>query len=95
MPTSQMSEVVQQLRRAVFPRDGAGLTDKQLLADYVCRRDEAALAARLAAVARDRSSLAPLVSRGRERAARFSVEALAERTIRVYERAASRRGESA
>jgi alpha-1,3-rhamnosyl/mannosyltransferase len=57
--------------------------------------DAAALSARLAEVARDRSSLAPLVSRGRERAARFTVEAMAERTIRAYERAAARRGESA
>ncbi|HEY2924529.1 MAG TPA: glycosyltransferase family 1 protein [Candidatus Eisenbacteria bacterium] len=57
--------------------------------------DEAALAALLAAVARDRSSLVPLASRGRERAARFSVEAMAERMIRAYERAASPRGGSA
>jgi RNA polymerase sigma factor (sigma-70 family) len=43
--TSQLSEVIQHLRRAVFPRDGAGITDRQLLEDYLRRRDEAALAA--------------------------------------------------
>src|SRR5262249_40851453 len=45
MATSQMSEVIRHLRRAVLLRDGAGLTDGQLLEDYLCRRDEAALAA--------------------------------------------------
>ena len=45
MPTSQMSEVIQHLRRTVLLRDGAGLTDGQLLEDYLSRRDEAALAA--------------------------------------------------
>ncbi len=45
MTTSQTSEVLQHLRRAVLLRDGAGLTDGQLLADYLGRRDEAALAA--------------------------------------------------
>jgi RNA polymerase sigma factor (sigma-70 family) len=45
MATSQMSEVIQHLRRAVLLRDGAGLTDGQLLTDYVSRRDEAALEA--------------------------------------------------
>src|SRR5262245_42904641 len=45
MATSQMSEVLQQLRRAVLLRDGAGLTDGQLLEGYLSRRDEAALAA--------------------------------------------------
>src|SRR5262249_2105328 len=45
MATSQMSEVIQHLRRAVLLRDGAGLTDGQLLTDYISRRDEAALAA--------------------------------------------------
>src|SRR5437867_7949034 len=45
MATSQMSGVIQHLRRAVLLRDGAGLTDGQLLADYVHQRDEAALAA--------------------------------------------------
>ena len=45
MATSQMSEVIQHLRRTVLLRDGAGLTDGQLLEDYISRRDEAALAA--------------------------------------------------
>jgi RNA polymerase sigma factor (sigma-70 family) len=45
MATSQMNDVLQHLRRAVLLRDGADLTDGQLLADYLRRRDEAALAA--------------------------------------------------
>jgi RNA polymerase sigma factor (sigma-70 family) len=45
MATSQMSGVIQHLRRTVLLRDGAGLTDGQLLEDYTSRRDEAALAA--------------------------------------------------
>src|SRR5437867_10817193 len=45
MATSQMSGVLQHLRRAVLLRDGAGMTDGQLLEDYISRRDEAALAA--------------------------------------------------
>src|SRR5579863_10421414 len=45
MTTSQMSGFIQHLRRAVFLRDGAGMTDGQLLEDYISRRDEAALAA--------------------------------------------------
>jgi RNA polymerase sigma factor (sigma-70 family) len=40
-----MSEVLQHLRRAALRRDGADLTDGQLLEDYLRRRDEAALAA--------------------------------------------------
>jgi RNA polymerase sigma factor (sigma-70 family) len=44
MPTSQMGEVIQRLRRAVLLRDGAELTDGQLLENYISRRDEAALA---------------------------------------------------
>lgn len=43
MATSQMSEVIQHLRGAVLPRDGADLTDGQLLGQYICRPDEAAL----------------------------------------------------
>jgi RNA polymerase sigma factor (sigma-70 family) len=43
--TSQLSEVILHLRRTVLLRDGAGLTDGQLLTDYISRRDEAALAA--------------------------------------------------
>lgn len=45
MATSQMSEVIQHLRRTVLLGEGAGLTDGQLLEDYISRRDEAALAA--------------------------------------------------
>src|SRR6266480_492971 len=45
MAASPMSEVIQHLRRAVLPPDGAGTTDGQLLEDYISRRDEAALAA--------------------------------------------------
>ena len=51
--------------------------------------DAAALAALLAVATRNPDILGPLVARGRERARRFSVEALAERMTRVYERAAS------
>src|SRR5581483_7016960 len=45
MATSQIGNVIQQVRKAVLLRDGAGLTDGQLLEAYVSRRDEAALAA--------------------------------------------------
>src|SRR5260370_19603113 len=45
MATGQLSGVIQHLRRAMFLREGAGLTDGQLLEDYLSRRDEAALAA--------------------------------------------------
>jgi RNA polymerase sigma factor (sigma-70 family) len=45
MATSQLSEVLQHLRRAVLLRDGSGLTDAQLLNEFVSRRDTAALAA--------------------------------------------------
>jgi RNA polymerase sigma factor (sigma-70 family) len=44
MATGQTSEVTQHLRKVLL-RDGAGLTDGQLLADFLRRRDEAALAA--------------------------------------------------
>jgi small nuclear ribonucleoprotein (snRNP)-like protein len=40
-----MSEVLQHLRKAALLRNGADLTDGQLLEDYLCRREEAALAA--------------------------------------------------
>jgi RNA polymerase sigma factor (sigma-70 family) len=43
MPTSQMSEVLQHLRRTVLRPEGAGLTDGQLLENFVSRRDPAAL----------------------------------------------------
>ncbi|MCI0460899.1 MAG: sigma-70 family RNA polymerase sigma factor, partial [Gemmataceae bacterium] len=45
MVTGQLNGVIQHLRRAVLLRDGAGMTDGQLLEDYISRRDEAALAA--------------------------------------------------
>jgi RNA polymerase sigma factor (sigma-70 family) len=44
MPTDQMSKVCQQLRKVAL-RDGAGLTDGQLLDCYVTCHEEAALAA--------------------------------------------------
>jgi RNA polymerase sigma factor (sigma-70 family) len=44
MAASRISEVVQHLRTAVLPQDGAGLTDGQLLQAYLSRREEAALA---------------------------------------------------
>src|ERR1700731_4596533 len=42
MATSPMSEVIQHLHSVL--RDGAGLTDEQLLEDYISRHDEAAFA---------------------------------------------------
>src|SRR5437879_7311196 len=45
MATGHVIGVIQHLRRAMLLRDGAGLTDQQLLEDYISRRDEAALAA--------------------------------------------------
>jgi RNA polymerase sigma factor (sigma-70 family) len=45
MATSQMSEVVQYLRRAVLVRDGSDLTDGQLLERFRARRDESAFRA--------------------------------------------------
>ena len=45
MATGRLSGVIQHLRRAMLLRDGAGLTDQQLLDDYISRRDKAALAA--------------------------------------------------
>src|SRR5213076_1795656 len=44
MATGHVIGVIQHLRRAMLLRDGAGLTDGQLLQDYISRRDEAALA---------------------------------------------------
>jgi len=57
--------------------------------------DATALGALLAVALQDSGVLAPLRERGKERAARFSVEALASRMIQVYERAASPRAGSA
>src|SRR6476646_984719 len=45
MASGQPNGVLQRLRRAMLLRDGAGLSDGQLLEDYLSRRDEAALAA--------------------------------------------------
>ncbi len=44
MATSRISGVIQHLRRAVLLQEGAGLSDGQLLEDFISRRDEAALA---------------------------------------------------
>src|SRR5262245_21496171 len=45
MSISQMTEMIQHVRRAVLLSDGAGLTDGQLLESFIGRREEAALAA--------------------------------------------------
>src|SRR5215467_6965934 len=45
MATSQMSDVIQHLRRTVLLREGCGLTDGQLLGCFIEHRDEAAFAA--------------------------------------------------
>jgi RNA polymerase sigma factor (sigma-70 family) len=45
MATSQLRQVMQTLRSATLPHEGAGLTDGQLLECYVRGRDEAAFAA--------------------------------------------------
>src|ERR1700687_6021247 len=45
MPTSKTSEVIHHLRRALLLRDGAGMTDGQLLACFLTQRDDAAFAA--------------------------------------------------
>src|SRR5438552_13041976 len=45
MAANPMSKAVQHLRRAVLLRDGAGLTDGQLLGAFLDQRDEAAFAA--------------------------------------------------
>jgi hypothetical protein len=42
---SQMSGVIQHLRKTVLLRDGAELSDGQLLEDYLSHCDEGALAA--------------------------------------------------
>jgi RNA polymerase sigma factor (sigma-70 family) len=43
--TSELGEVLQHLRRVVLLRDGAGLSDRQLLMEYISRRDKVAFAA--------------------------------------------------
>src|SRR5258708_6340488 len=45
MATSQTSEVMQHIRERALLRVRAGRTDGQLLADYISRRDQPALAA--------------------------------------------------
>src|SRR5579884_2300554 len=45
MATNETSKVIHHLRRAALLQDGAGMTDGQLLVEYVRRREEAALAA--------------------------------------------------
>jgi hypothetical protein len=45
MATSPMSKVIQNLRRAAFRRDGAGLTDGALLESFITGREEAAFEA--------------------------------------------------
>src|SRR5262245_42503422 len=45
MPTSQINEVVRQLRKAALRHEGAGLADGQLLGCFIEERDEAAFAA--------------------------------------------------
>ena len=45
MATRGLSDVVEHLRRVVLVRDGAGLTDGQLLEAFVAGRDDASFAA--------------------------------------------------
>jgi RNA polymerase sigma factor (sigma-70 family) len=45
MATNPMNKVLHPLRRAALLKDGAGLTDGQLLEEYINRREEAALTA--------------------------------------------------
>jgi RNA polymerase sigma factor (sigma-70 family) len=45
MAANDRSKVIQHLRRVALRKDGAGLTDAQLLEEYLNRREEAALAA--------------------------------------------------
>jgi RNA polymerase sigma factor (sigma-70 family) len=45
MATRHVSKAIRHVRRAVLLRDGAGLTDGELLEDYLGGRDDAALAA--------------------------------------------------
>src|SRR6476660_1754397 len=45
MAPNQMNDLIQHLRRTVLLREEAGLTDGQLLKDYISRREEAAMAA--------------------------------------------------
>src|SRR6202008_5043586 len=45
MATSRINAVIEHLSRTVLLRDGAGLTDGELLERFISRRDEAAVAA--------------------------------------------------
>jgi RNA polymerase sigma factor (sigma-70 family) len=45
MAANERSKVIQHLRRIALWKDGAGLTDAQLVEEYLSRREEAALAA--------------------------------------------------
>lgn len=45
MATNEKSKVIYHLRRAALLQDGAGMSDGQLLEEYIRRREEAALAA--------------------------------------------------
>src|SRR6516225_4257439 len=45
MASNQMTEFIQHVRRAALLRDGAGLTDAELLKAFISRREEAAIAA--------------------------------------------------
>ncbi len=79
---------------ACVTSDAATLPEVVGDAALLFHADPASLAERLRVAAEDPASLRELAARGKERAARFSVEALAERMTRVYERAVSRPGES-
>ncbi|MBI3411276.1 MAG: sigma-70 family RNA polymerase sigma factor [Planctomycetes bacterium] len=45
MAITQLTEIMQHLRRAALLREGAGLTDAELLEGFISRREDAALAA--------------------------------------------------
>jgi RNA polymerase sigma factor (sigma-70 family) len=45
MATSQLTEIIRHVRRAVLSSDGAGVTDGQLLESFISGREETALAA--------------------------------------------------
>jgi len=47
MATNQLTGIIQNIRRATLPRDGTGLTDGQLLDNYLASGEEAAFAALL------------------------------------------------
>jgi RNA polymerase sigma factor (sigma-70 family) len=45
MATAQLNGVIRQLRRVAFVRDGADISDRQLLEEFVARREEVAFEA--------------------------------------------------